>query len=893
MQRNKKTGSVLLSVVAALWLVVPAARPSSLVDKSFNPGSGADGFVETVLAQPDGKVLICGNFTHFNGVPFGYMGRLNPDGSIDTSFSAHPSYWVRTMALQSDGKIIIAGYFHEVEGQPRNTVARLNSDGSLDSSFNPGTGTLGSLGTGIDGKTNEYIFATAVQSDGKVLITGNFTNFNGVRINGLARLNSDGSLDTSFDEGDGLNTWGRSLTLLSDGRFIVTGWFNHYHNADHSRMAIVSPDGTADSTFAPNFGDQTAVYSAIPLPNGKFIVSGHSENIHQIFAQDIARLNADGSFDNSFVGTANDKTEMVRLQSDGKILLCGYFGYVDGQPRTSVARLNSDGTLDSSFNVNVDNFAWSMFIQPDGRILVAGAFHTVDGFSRNGIVRLFPSEQPEDTVPPTLIVTTPAQNVNTIASGTLTMSGTADDTNGVQSVSVTVNGDSIPVSGTTSWSATATLLPGTNVVFFTATDTFGNAASLTRYLFHTGKWPVSITTDGNGTIAPNLNNAMLQVGHAYTATAIPKPGYVFGSWSGSVNTNVATISFMMNRGMSLHASFVLNPFTNAAGLYRGLIFDTSSPKASTAGTVLLTLLNNGSYTARLLVGGLTYAIKGQFDMNLSTTTAVSRGRGKTPLQLTLQITDAQTIQGTVSDGSFTSTLTAYRSRFDVRHPAIGRTGLYTVLIPAGGAQGSPTGYGFMNISVAASGSVVLTGALADGTPVAEVTPLGSNGEIPFYFAFNGGATFGWLTLTPNGSSDTDVQGTLHWEKSLRTNLLFSVDRPVMGSVYHAPHAGTPVLALSNPTLQVDGGPLTNPLSDSFTIDSHNRIVFATPNSNRFTLGIVAANGRFAGVFTDPTTRRPGVYQGVVLQKQNVGAGFFLSNRQAGGVFFGETGTSAP
>jgi len=881
------SGGVGRPVWMALCFLCWSARASSLVDTSFNPGSGADGLVETVIAQPDGKILLCGNFTHFNGVPHGYMLRLNSDGSIDDSFSAHPSYWVRTMAVQSDGKIVIGGYFNNVEGQPRNTIARLNADGSLDTSFNPGTGTLGSLGTGIDGKTNEYVFATAVQSDGKILITGNFTNYNGTRINGLARLNSDGSLDTSFDEGDGLNTWGRSLTLLSDGRFIVTGWFNHYHNGDHSRMAIVSPDGTADSSFNPDFGDLTSVYSAIPLPNGQYVVSGHSENIHQVFQQDIARLNADGSFDTSFVGNANDKTEMVRLQSDGKILLCGYFGSVDGVARTSVARLNADGTLDDSFKVDVDNFAWSMFIQPDGRILVAGGFHSVDGFSRNGIVRLFPTVQPEDSVPPNLLVKTPAENVNRIAAGTLTMSGTADDANGVANVSVTVNGEPADVSGTTDWSATATLMPGTNIVVFSATDTFGNVASLTRYLFFAGKIPLVVTTDGNGTVTPNLNNSMLVAGSKYTVTAVPKPGFIFDSWSGSVNSSDSKITFTMDRGLTLHATFAPNPFMTPAGIYHGLVFNPDNPTVATAGTISITLLNSGSYTARLLLGGAWYAISSRFDSSMASTVSVSRGRTKPPLTVHLEIADSQTIQGTVSDGASTSTITANKTPFDVRHPATGYTGLYTVLLQGNSGTGAPSGYGYLTISTLNSGMVIISGAFADGTPTLQVAPLGPNGTVPFYFANVGGVAFGWLTLTPNGASDSDVQGTLHWEKSSRTNLLFSDNVSLMGSVYHAPHPGTAVLDLSNPSLQVDGGPLSGTLSDSFTLDARDRVSFTAPNSNLFTLAFLVGNGRFSGRFIDPSTRRSGFYQGVILQKQKIGGGTFTSNRQTGRVFFGD------
>src|SRR5947209_19180074 len=111
MQIKRNSAGVLVSMMALVCLSVSSMFAGSLVDKSFNPGSGANGFVETVLEQPDGKILICGNFTQFNGVPMGYIGRLNPDGSIDPSFSGHAGYWVRTMALQPDGKVVIGGWF--------------------------------------------------------------------------------------------------------------------------------------------------------------------------------------------------------------------------------------------------------------------------------------------------------------------------------------------------------------------------------------------------------------------------------------------------------------------------------------------------------------------------------------------------------------------------------------------------------------------------------------------------------------------------------------------------------------------------------------------------------------------------------------------------------------
>jgi uncharacterized delta-60 repeat protein len=372
--------------------VVSASSP--LVDLSFNSGGGGidGGIVEQIVTQPDGKILICGNFTQYDGVQKSYIARLNADGTLDNSFSAGVSYWVRTMALQPDGKIVIGGFFNNVESASRNLIARLNADGSLDYSFDPGSGATGSLGTAITGNPSPFIFYTALQPDGKILITGNFTNYNGVSRNGIARLNTNGTLDVTFDVGSGLNnaSWGRSILVQNNGQIMLTGWFTSYNNQGFNRMVRINPNGSADTSFNANFGDRSAVYSCVQLTNGQYIVVGHCENTNTFFTNEMARLNNNGSYDYSFVGSSNEKTETVRLQPDGKIIICGYISAADGVYRSSIARLNPDGTLDKSFFADFDNYVWYVHVLPDGKILCGGGFYTVDGISRAGIARLNP-----------------------------------------------------------------------------------------------------------------------------------------------------------------------------------------------------------------------------------------------------------------------------------------------------------------------------------------------------------------------------------------------------------------------------------------------------------------------------------------------------------------------
>lgn len=401
--------ALILGLAVFATLGLPVTARASILDATFNPGTGAGGgLVEQVLPQSDGKILVCGNFTSFNGRPKSYMARLNADGSVDESFHAQASYWVRNMSLQPDGKIVIGGFFTSVSGVPRNLIARLNSDGSLDSTFNPGTGARDSMAAGIDGNNNPFVMWTAVQPDGKILITGNFKTYNGISAMGFVRLNSDGTRDTSFDIGGGLNSWGRHILVMPNGQILLSGWFSAYKNKWCNRIARINPDGSPDFSFNPYFGDHTAIYSTALVANDKIIAAGHSLNQEGLFLREMARLNPDGTFDETFIGQTNEKTESAVIQSDGKVIVGGYFTRANGTPRSKLARFHPDGALDTSFGANIDNFVWSCALQADGKLLISGGFYSVDGVSRVGVARLLTGvsggEPPPRDVAPVLTV---------------------------------------------------------------------------------------------------------------------------------------------------------------------------------------------------------------------------------------------------------------------------------------------------------------------------------------------------------------------------------------------------------------------------------------------------------------------------------------------------------
>jgi uncharacterized delta-60 repeat protein len=212
----------------------------------FNFGTGADNSVSKTVIQSDGKILIVGTFTTYNGINRNGIARLNSDGSLDTSFNPRTgtNNFISTIALQSDGKILIGGDFTAFNGTVRNHIARLNTDGSLDASFNPG-------GTGATGSTglNSYVSLITYQSDGKILISGDFTYYNGTSRNRIARLNVDGSLDASFNPGTGANNNVNSIALLSNGKILISGGFKTYNRISRKYVAKLNLDGSLDTSF--------------------------------------------------------------------------------------------------------------------------------------------------------------------------------------------------------------------------------------------------------------------------------------------------------------------------------------------------------------------------------------------------------------------------------------------------------------------------------------------------------------------------------------------------------------------------------------------------------------------------------------------------------------------
>jgi uncharacterized delta-60 repeat protein len=360
-----------------------------------NLGTGFSSTVQSVVVQSDGKILVGGAFTTLNGATRSRLVRLNADGTEDTAFytnlgtSFNNVVW--SIAVQSDGKIVLSGQFTTLNGATRNRLVRLNSNGTDDTAFNT------NLGTGFDNTI--YSGSVAVQSDGKILVAGRYITFNNATREKLVRLNSDGTEDTAFyaNLGTGFNSTVWSLALQSDGKIVLGGQFTSVNGVTRNRLVRLNPNGTEDTAFGTNLGTgfNSTIYKVAVQSDGKILVVGAFTQLSGVTRNRLVRLNADGTEDTAFytnLGTGfTDEVWAIEVQSDGKILVGGSFRGLNGATRNYLVRLNADGTdsaLATTNYVGLNATVYSVAVQSDGKIVVGGEFTTLTGLLRNRLVRL-------------------------------------------------------------------------------------------------------------------------------------------------------------------------------------------------------------------------------------------------------------------------------------------------------------------------------------------------------------------------------------------------------------------------------------------------------------------------------------------------------------------------
>lgn len=379
----------------------PAAAAPGALDPAFDANLTASEVFATVV-QPDGKILLGGDFTAVRGTACGYFARLNADGTLESSTTFNPGSGadarVNSIAVQYDGKLLIAGDFTSVNGQARSRIARLLANGTVESTatFNAGTG------------ANGRVRSVTLQPDGKILLTGEFTTINGQSCNRIARLNPDGSLESSatFNPGTGANNAVYSAYPYPDGRILIWGAFTNYNGQSRNRYARLTANGALESTatFNPGSGANDGVWCATVQADGRILLGGLFSTVNGSSRSCMARLLDNGTVESPAGSGFSSTVRSIVVQADGGIMASGLFSSVSGQSRSRIARLLPSGSVEGLATFDPGTGASSnvsgIALQPDGKIVMGGMFTSVGGAARNYSARLL-----NDPVVETLTVT--------------------------------------------------------------------------------------------------------------------------------------------------------------------------------------------------------------------------------------------------------------------------------------------------------------------------------------------------------------------------------------------------------------------------------------------------------------------------------------------------------
>lgn len=341
--------SFLLASFLCITIALQAQLP--VIDYSFS-AVPPQTVVNKVIVQPDGKILVGGGFNNYAGSGKNNLVRLNSDGTVDASFNtlgSGPNFLVNDMDLMPDGRILIAGNFHNYNSTMVSYVARLFADGTLDPGF-----------TVPPNAINGAVNAIALHRNNSVVAAGDFFLCYGNSQPYITRFEHTGALDTTFLVGAGFNSNVFELLVLPDDRILVGGSFETYQNSPSGSIALLQPNGLLDTSMNNDpglHGTQNSVRNLIALPDGQILASGSFSHHNNVPNPGVARLDLSGTLDPSFASPFYPyaRVDAVAVQADGHIIAGGEF--TDGMYDPNVPgparliRLNADGSRDDTYEL--------------------------------------------------------------------------------------------------------------------------------------------------------------------------------------------------------------------------------------------------------------------------------------------------------------------------------------------------------------------------------------------------------------------------------------------------------------------------------------------------------------------------------------------------------------
>jgi uncharacterized delta-60 repeat protein len=415
---------LLITAVLACWHV---HTQTGSIDTSFNTADngtymkyiGGSYMSDAVVSggapavlQPDGKILV------LYGGQYSTVKRLNANGTLDGSFTfsgVNQDY--RKIFLQPDNKFLLVSYNGYV-------ITRYNANGTPDATFTAPN--LSEQSGGAGDQINDIKFTP----EGKLYVIGNFTKVNNAVQKFIVRLNSNGTVDTSFNPGLSFDYQPYAIAIMPNGKILAGGPFEKYNNVSKKYFLRINTDGSLDTTLT--FPSSSYFYAQVwgieILPNGKIMVCGSGElyRHNNFFRRGIIRLNADFTYDTTFntsgfLGTQSGMVYCMKPLPDGKVVI---YTAPNDDTQNSFYRLNADGTKDTTFNnLLISDNITNILLQPDGKFLIPESYKSATGITRNGIHRMNADGSLDYTFNPMTSANAPIKNTCVLPGGKVIISG--------------------------------------------------------------------------------------------------------------------------------------------------------------------------------------------------------------------------------------------------------------------------------------------------------------------------------------------------------------------------------------------------------------------------------------------------------------------------------------
>lgn len=261
------------------------------LDSSFNSGSGFNGVVRQMRVLSDNSIIAVGDFTSYNGTSCKYICKITSTGAVDTTFISNIGTGFNSIVAHinifSPTEVLVGGYFKTFNGSTSRALIKLNTTGTVSTNY----------GTLINGPSNvQGVMATYVFPNGNILLGGRFTTYNGVSKNNLALISGQ-TLISSFNQGEGPNNAVTSIQRVGTNKFLISGDFTTYNGLNYNKLVFLNDDSTIDTTFAQGGGFNSFARSSEVQTDGKLLIGGDFTSYSGTPVNRLIRLNPNYSTD--------------------------------------------------------------------------------------------------------------------------------------------------------------------------------------------------------------------------------------------------------------------------------------------------------------------------------------------------------------------------------------------------------------------------------------------------------------------------------------------------------------------------------------------------------------------------------------------------------------------